>query len=119
MKQSKIITAYRMLEALADNEHLSKKEQWNLYKLRCDLKPHVEFQVEQEELVRKKYEEFADDKGIITGEKAESYVNEIKSISEIEVDLELKKPQIRMTDGITFKIIEPLEEFVEFLPPEE
>ena len=119
MKQNKIIAAYKMLETLADNEHLSKKEQWGLYKLRCDLKPHFEFQVEQEDIIRSKYQEFADEKGEITGKKAEDFIAEIKSIGELDTELEIKKPKIKMAEGITFKIIEPLEDFVEFLPPEE
>ena len=120
MKQSKITIANKLLETLADNGGLSKKEQWELYKLRLALRPRIDFQREQEDIIRSKYQEFADEKGELVGKKADDFVKEMKSIGDLDVEIEgLTKPQIKMTDGITFKIIEPLEEFVEFLPPEE
>lgn len=120
MKQTDIMKAYKLLESLADNQALNKMDQWNLYKLRLILRPHFDFQVEQENIIQQKYIELADELGNLSGEPAKQYMEEINAVGNLDVEMdEFEKPQIRMVDGITFKIIEPLEEFVEFLPPEE
>lgn len=120
MKQHKIMTAYKLLESLADNPHLTKQEQWGIYKLRVALRPHCEFETEQENIIREKYREFADENETLTGDKAKEFIAEMKSVGDLDVDVEeFVRPTIRMNDGITCKVIEPLEEFVEFLPPED
>ena len=120
MKQFTFINAYKALEQIADNANLTKKDQWNLYKLRVMLRPHVEFQEEQERIVRGKYAEYADENGILTGEKAAEFAKEMQSIVDTEIEYEpVEKIRIEMVDGITFKTIEALEEFIEFLPPED
>lgn len=120
MKQTNIMKAYKLLESLADNPDLNKMDQWKLYKLRTVLRPHYDFQVEQENIIRQKYIDQADESGNLSGEPARQYVDEINAIGDLEIDMgEFEKPMIKMVDGITFKIMEPLEGFVEFLPPDE
>ena len=119
MKQYKIIEAFKA-SALLSECGISEKEQWELYKLRKILRSHYEFQQQREDAVREKYSSFMDDKGMITGEKAQEFVKDINAIGHLDVEIEeFEKPQIVMTKGITCKIIEPLEDFVEFLPPAE
>ena len=119
MKQSKIITAYNTAEQLVEC-NLTDQEQWEVCKLRQFLRPNYEFQQERENAIREKYSSFIDMNGMINGEKAQEFVKEINAIGDVEVELEeRKKPQIKFTKGITFKITEPLEDFIEFLPPAE
>ncbi len=119
MKQSDIIRAYNATEQLA-NCSITKKEQWAVYQLRYFLRPHVEFQKEQEEVLRNKYMEFASEDGMLSKEKVPEYLNDLNEIGSLEIELgEWKKPKIAFADGITFKITEALENFFEFLPPED
>ena len=120
MKQIKIVKAYQFLEVLSDNKNLTPKEQWDIYKLRTVLRDHYAFQCEQEEKIRDKYREFANEDGNLKKEKYDELTKDLKTLGEMDVDLgKFTRPKIRMEDGITFRIIEPLEDFVEFLPPEE
>lgn len=116
MKQFKIIEAFKTTELLADNKNLSSSDQWEIYKLRKILRPHIEFQDERLEAIRNKYKEFADENGTIYGDDYERYNKEIEELYNLEVELDFEKPIIPMVDGITFKIIEPLEDFIEFIP---
>ena len=119
MKQYKIIQAYKATEDLS-NCAITKKEQWAVYQLRYFLRPHIEFQTEQEESLRKKYSEFADENGKLSQEKVPEYIADLNEIGNLEIELdEWTKPKIAFTDGITYKITEPLEDFFEFLPPSE
>lgn len=120
MKQYKIVNAYNALYALSEASGINKKEQWEIYRLRNILKPHFEFHTEQENKVREKYGEYADDAGNLSGEYADNFVKEMQEVNDIDVELDgFIKPQIRMTEGITLKISDPLDGFVDFLPPEE
>lgn len=119
MKQYKIILAYKATALLSECE-LSEKEQWELYKLRKILRSHYEFQEQRENAVREKYASFIDENGMISGEKAQEFAKDINAIGELEVEIEdFIKPEIKIVKGITYKIIEPLEDFIEFLPPAE
>ena len=119
MKQFKIIEAYNSLPEFSDVKGLTKRDQWELYKLKGLLKPHFDFQVEQEENIKSKYRAYADNEGNLTGEKMNQFVKELDEITNMDVDISFEKPQIKITDGMTLKIMAPLEDFIEFLPPEE
>ncbi len=118
MKQFKILNAYRTLEVLSENELLTETEQWKLYKLRKLLKPHIDFQSEREDAVREKYRDNIKPDGRIEGKPAELFLKDMQAIQNLEVELEeFTRPQVKMVKGITLKTIEPLEDFIEFLPP--
>ena len=120
MKQFKIQNAYRTLEILTDNEFLTEEEQWELYKLRKFLRPHIDFQNEREDAVREKYSDSIDEEGNILGEPAKQFLQDMHAISNLDIEIEaFDKPKIKMVKGINFKTIEPLEDFIEFLPPDE
>ena len=120
MKQYQIINAYKNLETLSENENLTDLDQWKLYKLRKTLRPHVDFQVERETAIREKYVPYANENGIIEGEHVQEYMNELQDLSQIEVEIEeFTKPKIKMAKGMTLKIVEPLEDFIEFTEPAE
>ena len=119
MKQYKIIIAYKATELLSECD-LTEKEQWDLYKLRKILRSHYDFQQQREDAVREKYASFIDEKGMLQGEKAQEFAKDINAIGDLEVEIEeFVKPEIRIIKGITYKIIEPLEDFIDFLPPAE
>lgn len=119
MKQFKIINAYKTLETLSENENLTELDQWNIYKIRKILRPHVEFQEEREQSVREKYQPYADNEGVLKGEKYLSFMQEMYDLSQLDVEIDaFNKPQIKAVKGITYKIIEPLEDFIDFVEPE-
>ena len=120
MKQYQIINAFKALETLSDNENLTDFDQWHIYKLRKMLRPHIEFQQEREAAIQEKYKGFADDKGMLKDEKAQEYLKELQALTQLDVDIEeFTKPQIKIAKGMTCKIIEPLEDFIEFTEPME
>ena len=118
MKQVNIIIAYNTLELLADNETLknNKSVQWDLYKLRKELRPHFEFQKEQEDIVREKFIKFAAEDGSLPNDKAQEFIKELNDIGNLDIEVDIQKIKVPMVEGITFKLIEPLEEFIEFTP---
>ena len=120
MKLFKIINAFQTLEILSENEYLSEKELWEIYKLRKILKTHVEFEQEREGAIREKYLPLADAEGMLSPADAKAYTQEMQSVVNLDVEIEdYKKPEIKFVKGMNCKITEPLEDFIEFLPPAE
>ena len=115
MKQFKIIQAYREMEKLADNANLSDNDQWNLYKLRQFLRPHVEFQEEREKTIKEKYKDHTDENGNLKSEFVKDYVTDITSINEMEVELDDFVKPVIPNKGINFMLMETLEDFIEFV----
>ena len=120
MKQFQIINAYQTLETLAENEFLTELDQWAVYKVRKMLKHHIEFQNERETSIREKFMEYTDENGNLQGDKAKEYLEDIQKLNNLDVELEeFEKPKIKLVKGITCKIMEPLEDFIEFTSPAE
>lgn len=116
MKQNKIVDVYKAMESLASIVDLSTQEQWNIYKLRKELRSRYEFQEERENAIREKYREFADENGNLKDEKAQEFIKELEDLNNLEVELDFTKPQIRLVKGINFIMAEQLEDFIEFIP---
>lgn len=117
MKNSKILQAYNATEALADNNAISDDIQWEIYQLRKKLFPHIEFTQERLETIKSKYAEFADDKGNLIGEKADEFKNEVQSLNDLEKDTsDISKFTfvVKAGHGVTAKIMEALEDFIDF-----
>ena len=101
MKQYQIINAYKNLEALSENERLTDFDQWNIYKLRKILKPHIEFQAERENALLDKYRQYANDKGILEGEAMQNYIKDLQELSQLDAEIEqFTKPKIKITQDI-------------------
>lgn len=119
MKQTKIIEAFNATTSLSELE-FSELEQWKIYQLRKYLRPHYDYQVEREQAIQQKYIDYIEEDGTIKGEKAKEFLKEINDIGELEIELEKRdKTILHVVKGVTFKLIEPLEDFVEFVPPAE
>lgn len=114
MKQVDIIKAYKDLEKLSDVQDFHSKEQWALYSLRKKMREHVDFYEERQKALIEKYREFADDNGIITGEKYVDYTKELSDLNDLEIDEEIEKISLPFVDGISFKTAESLENFIDF-----
>ena len=114
MKQFDIIQLYTKLDELASVKGFSNSNQWDIYKLRKELRKHVDFQQERENAIIEKYTPYADDKGMIYGEHYENYQKDINDLNNIDVDLKIEKIKLPLVDGINFKTIENLEDFIEF-----
>ena len=116
MKQYKIIAAYNAAEKLSEFE-ITEKEQWEIYQLRKALRSHYDFQVEREEDLKKRYAKFADSQGNLDEEKANEVMQELNKIGNLDIELsEIRKPKIKLVSGINCKMMETLEDFVEFIP---
>lgn len=117
MKQANIVNAYKTMESLAGVQGLSEQEQWSLYQLRKLLRKHFEFQMERESAIREKYTEFADENGNLANDKAREFLEDMRKIDEMEIELdEFTKPKIHFAKGIPFTTAEALEDFIEFTP---
>lgn len=114
MKQYQIINAYSAMDSFA-NLDLMPDEHWAIYQLRKQLRPHVDFQIEREQALSEKYKEFADEKGRLMDEKANEFLQERDEINNMDVEIEIEKPKIRLVKGISFAIAEQLEDFIEFI----
>ena len=120
MKQNKINLAYVALGKLCENEALSEKSQWKIYMLRKKLRPYVEFYDERMAMITKKYREFADEEGKIDGIHALNFVKDRNELDELDIDINLgSKPSIGLVKGIHCTDIEELEDFIEFVPPDD
>lgn len=120
MKQFQLVNAYKDLEKLSENENISDFNQWEIYKLRKMLRPHIDFQTEREKVLLEKYRPYADAEGNLDNEKSAEYIKELQDLSQMEVEVEsFIKPSIKIVKGITCKIMEPLEDFIEFTSPAE
>ena len=113
MKQHKIIRAYKATEEL-DKIEFSVDEQWQIYNLRKNLRPHVEFQQEREKAINEKYTQYADENSTITGQHYVDYIKEQQELNNMDVEYNYEPVVLKLKKGINFKTIEALEDFVEF-----
>ena len=114
MKQLKIIQAYKEMEKLADNQNISDETQWEIFKLRKIMKPHVEFQQEREEAIKSKYIKQADESGKIYGDVLQKYAKELNDLNDMDVEIDsFVKPSVPHT-GLNFLTMEKLEDFMDF-----
>ena len=117
MKLYQIINAFNTTEQLAEIKGLSNSDQWEVYKVRKNLRTHIDFMNERLAAIQNKYREFADENGMLNGEKATEYSKEVEELNNMEIDLgDYDVPGVHMAEGITFKIIEPLEDIIQFIP---
>ena len=114
MKQINIVQAYNDLKQLANVEGYQEKEQWKLYQLRKKLKPHIDFQQERERIIYDKYREYADQDGMIKGQKYIDLMQEKEDLNNMEIDLSVEKISLPLVKGINFITIEALEDFIDF-----
>jgi len=115
MKQHQITKAYKDSEQLADIKDFHAKEHKLIFDLRKKLYPHVEFQAEREEAIRAKYLPFVNKEGVLEGDKYQEYLTDVFDLNNMEVDETIEKIKLPLVDGITFKLMEDLEDFIEFV----
>ena len=114
MKQLQIIQAYKDLELLSDIKDFHSKEQWALYVLRKELRSSIEFYEERTKAIMEKYREFVDENGVISGQPYQDYIHEIEELNNLDVETKFEKITLPFVDGISFKLAESLEDFIEF-----
>jgi len=114
MKQYEIINAYNALTSIAENQNINDDQQWELFKLRKFLRPHVEFQQEREKLISEKYEKFADEEGKISGKPYNDYLIELRDLGNMDIELDEFTKPVLSHKGINFLTMETLENFIEF-----
>jgi len=108
---------YNVTEKLSENKELSDSVLWCLYKLRKDLRIHIDFYKEREQDIKNKYMSYVDENGQIHGETMSQYLNEIKELNNMDKDVSnISKYTINIKDihGITIHDMESLESFIEF-----
>lgn len=115
MKQQDIIKVYNTLESLANNENLHAEDQFAIYKLRKELRQYADFQKEREDKMLEKYKPFADENGLIKGEKYVEYMNDVNDLNNVEVNIDnIEKISLPLVDGINFLTMEVLEPVINF-----
>lgn len=118
VKQHQIIRAYKATETIKKNETLPKALLWEIFQLRKKFSPHVEFQEEQEESLRKKYMPYADEEGTIKGQHFQDFMKEVEEIGVIDKELDCEPIELPVVDGLTIEFMEDLDPFVTFKKPE-
>lgn len=123
MKQSKIVTAYKVLNKLY-GEDLPVTVSYKLYKVRNMLTPQWKFQTEKEKAVFDKYNPIVSDDGNIkfeNDEQANAFMQEFtdtcNTLADMDIDLEpYEKVVINMNDKINLSMedIEALQDFIDF-----
>ena len=113
MKLSTIIQGFRATEELAD-KNFTNEEQWQIYNLRKVLRSHVEFYKERENNINAQYIKFADSNGVLSGEKFIEYQNKKKELDDMETSVDYQPIELPVIDGINFKTMEALENFITF-----
>lgn len=117
MKQAYIILAYQTLDSLSENDKIPYSTLWDLFQLKRQLHPHVDFFNERLEVIKKKYIPYADEKGEISGKHLEDYSKDIEELGNTEVDADkITKPTIKLKDlpGITLKFMEATSNFINY-----
>ena len=117
MKQYQLANAYRATDWLAGNEHLTVQTRWDVYDLRNRLRPYYEFQLNEENLMRKKYIPFVQEDGSLVGEAHDKFLNDMAELNNLEIDIGEIHPfeiQMRDDDGIRVRDMEALENFIHF-----
>ena len=116
MKLFDIVSAYHATNELSEIKDLSPADQWSIYKFRKDAKVQFDFYSEKMDEIKSKYNKYADESGNITDNKIiEEYVKEVEEINNIDVDFTSEKKTIKLVNGISFLLIEKLDEFFEFI----
>lgn len=113
MNYSKIISIYKATELLADKP-FTNEDQWKIYTFRKALRVCTDFYVEREKVINDKYTQYADENGILRGEKYQEYMKEKNELNNMEAEFTYGKFSLPVVDGINFKIIESLEDYIEF-----
>ena len=122
MEQYKIVNAYAITDSLSNSKDLTIAAKWALYSLRKDLSPHNSFYTEESRKLIEKYNGcYITEANTIRfedNEKATEFRKEYNALDNFDVDLDIKKYTLKLSDipDITIKQIETLENFIEFIP---
>lgn len=115
MKHYQIIDAYTKLEQLSTINDFHTEEHKKLFMLRKQLRPHVEFHNERIAALGEKYKPVADENGVLRGEEYKKYMEEINELNNSEVEEKFEKITLPVVEGITFLMMEELEDFIDFV----
>lgn len=115
--QHKIVQAFKASEKVIDNENLPNDVLWKIYKIRHIMMPSIEFQDVRENAIRNKYAAYLNNKGELAGALYNEYLNELRELGNMEVDVELERRvriEYKPEYGFTIREIEALEDFIDF-----
>ena len=117
MTNFEINNIYTVTEKLSEKDQFSDSVLWCLFKLRKDLREHVEFYNERLKSIQDKYVSYADENGQIHGEVMDKYINDVKELGLMDKDISnVAKYDISIKEfkGITVHDMESLEPFINF-----
>lgn len=117
MTNFEINNIYTVTEKLSEKDQFSDSVLWCLFKLRKDLREHVDFYNERLKSIQDKYVSYADENGQIHGEVMDKYVNDVKELGLMDKDISnVAKYDISIKEfkGITVHDMESLEPFINF-----
>lgn len=120
MKQYKIITAYNTVEEMRKKKvEYPSTVSHALFKLKKALQDQYEFQSEEEKKILNELKPDVDEPGKFnfhSKENAELFLKKMEELGQLDVDLDYKKPTIKLTDSLPMTIdeIEVLDDFIVF-----
>ena len=120
MKQGKIIAAYNTIENLRKQDvRYPSTVSMALFRTKKALEAQYEFQSEEEKKLVEELNPTQEDNGTLkfaSEEDAQKFVNRMREINDIDVDLDYTKQKIKLRDefGLTLDEIETLDPFIEF-----
>lgn len=121
MKQYKIINAYKIIQ---DIEKKDKEYPLTIshaiFKVKRALQDQWDFQIAEEQKIFAKYhpKQLEDGRFQVDSEElGAEWMDKLTQLSNMDVDIDYSKPQIRITDdvGLTVREVDALSDFVDFI----
>lgn len=116
MKQSNIVSAYKVLTKLSQQD-LPIRLAFDLFKIKQQLQPQWDFQIEEETKAAATATQLPGGRlEFPSAEEADVFRKKLAEIAEMDVELEIKKASIPLTAEIRLSVedIEALKDFAEF-----
>lgn len=120
MKQMKIINAYKAVEPISKDKDLPSDISYIFYRIRKLLQPQWDFQMEREKALFEKYSPKYENERLVfeSPKEAKEFSEEMKKLSDIEVDLgDYKKMDFHPTSSVKLSAedMEKLEDFLNYV----
>ena len=120
MKQSKIMSAYQAIEKIKNKDkEYPLNITYTLFKVKKMLQDQWDFQLEEEKKIFNQFSPEVQENGdykFESREKAQEFTDKLAELGNMEVDLKITKPKIKLSEQIDLTLgeIEALDEFIEF-----
>lgn len=119
MKQQQIVEAYKAMIKMTDMPFILPTA-YALYQMAKELKPHFDFQVQEENKLFRKYGVTLDEKRNLKFKNesdAKAFMEQLDALKDMEIDLSFSPIPIKRTEPISLSLhdLTVLEGFIEFV----